>query len=105
MGVFDVQHSFDKLGRPWPQTWQGQHRLNLILAWCWFVFGIFGLIDWLAGHYHWWHSYGIAKSIPILFGISVYANYVGHLSTAEAAKPESEAHDADKEADEQRLTP
>lgn len=64
--------------KPWPTSSGGRHRLNLILAWSWFGFGVFGLVDFL------WGSLGIAKSIPILFAISVYANYVGHISAAAA---------------------
>lgn len=70
--------------KPWPTTSKGQARLNVILAWSWFFFGIYGLVDYL------WLHQGIAQSIPVIFAISVYANFVGHLSTSEAAHEDRE---------------
>lgn len=72
--------------KPWPTTARGQHVLNLILAWLWFLFGVIGLLDFIQiidvpGE-------KLANSIPVLFAISVYANFVGHLSTAQAARVE-----------------
>ena len=69
-----------------PSTPTGQRHLNLVLAWAWFAFGIIGLVDYV----HWVDLPGqtLANSIPVLFAISVYANFVGHLSTAQAARAE-----------------
>jgi hypothetical protein len=71
-----------------PTDPHAQRRVNLILAWSWFFFGIFGLVDFLV-----WPGLGIAKSIPVLFFISVYANFTGHLSTAQAARVELNSGD------------
>jgi hypothetical protein len=60
-----------------------QHRVNLVLAWAWLTFGIWGLVNYATG----W-SPNLADSIPVLFIISVYANFTGHLSTAQAARVE-----------------
>lgn len=70
--------------KPWPSTSDGRKKLHLTLAWAWFAFGAYGLIDYL------WIKLGIANSIPILFAISVYANFVGHLSSSEAANDTSD---------------
>lgn len=89
---------FNKVSHPWPETWKGQHRLNLILAWCWFLFAVYGLSEYIGLIPH--NPFlgdKIAQSIPVLFFISVYANFVGHLSTAEAAKPESESMTEDEQ--------
>ncbi len=59
-----------------------EFRLNVVLAVAWFLFGIWGLLDYLFG------GLGIAESIPILFFISVYANTAGHWSAAAANKTE-----------------
>lgn len=54
-------------------------KWNIILAWMWFAFGLLGLADYI------WGTHYLANSIPVLFFISVYANFVGHLSASEAA--------------------
>lgn len=67
-------------------------KRNKVLAWCWFAFGVLGLLQFV-----WWVltepgalektlTTPIAASIPVLFAISVYANFVGHLSAAESAE-------------------
>jgi hypothetical protein len=93
---------FNGITKLWPRTWVGQHRMNIALAWSWFFVGIYGLLEYLS-----WIPHNplladkIANSIPILFAISVYANFVGHLSTAEASKPESESMTKEEEDDQQ----
>lgn len=73
--------------RPWPETAKGQHQLNLVLGWCWFAFGVAGLLDFMLGKLG-GPSLHVTQSIPVLFAISVYANFVGHLSAAQAARAE-----------------
>lgn len=68
-----------------PTSLEAQHRTHLIWAWSWFSFGLLGLADYL------WGTEYVANSIPVLFFISVYANFTGHLSTAQAAKAAIEA--------------
>lgn len=78
--------------KPWPTSPRGQQILNLTLAWLWFAFGMIGLADFVG----WIDVPGekLAKSIPVLFAISVYANFVGHLSTAQAARAEDGSSNA-----------
>lgn len=66
-----------------------QRHVNLGLAWGWFVFGILGLADDVL---HW--GLHIDKSIPVLFFISVYANFVGHLGTASANQAQVKVDEA-----------
>ena len=60
-----------------------QHRVNLVLAWTWLAIGAWGLVDYMTGV-----GPNLADSVPVLFIISVYANFTGHLSTAQAARIE-----------------
>lgn len=55
----------------------------------WVAFGLVGLLDLKLG----W-GLGIARSIPILFLISVYANYAGDSATAQGARTEIKADQA-----------
>ena len=52
--------------------------LHLVLACCWFVFGIHGAIRAFNLP---WYSFGpnVAQSIAVLFFISVYANGMAHI--------------------------
>lgn len=79
---------------PVPHEPEAQRIMNLIIAWAWFFFGIFGLLDDLFQI-----GLGIDKSIPVLFFISVYANFTGHLSTAQAARVEVKADEANVDVD------
>lgn len=48
--------------------------------WGWIAFGLAGLVDYL-----WWPKWGIADSIPVLFGISIAANAIAESAGDEAA--------------------
>ena len=84
--------------KPWPRSAEGIRWLNIVLAWLWFSFAMYGLseyIDLVSGPF----KSKIADSIPVLFFISVYANFVGHLATAQAARTEeAEEDEADERA-------
>ena len=63
-------------------------QLHLILAWAWLLFGIWGALRF--GIKSLKFGPALAQSIPVLFFISVYANFIGHVSSAQAADVEIE---------------
>lgn len=67
-----------------PTELRHKELAHRIWAWTWFAFGIFGLVDYASDIPGW----KVADSIPVLFFISVYANFTGHLSTSQAARAE-----------------
>ncbi len=71
---------------PRPRTPRSQHQAHVIAAWAWFAFGIYGLIEYILEHTHIVKLLSLANSIPVLFAISVYANFVGHLASAQGAR-------------------
>lgn len=66
-----------------------QYKTNLVLKYFWLAFGIFGLLPFAL-------SISIRTSIPILFFVSVYANYVSHMSTERALAAQLESRDKHK---------
>ncbi len=73
-----------------PVTAEGQHRVHVVAAGTWFAFGIYGLIEYLVQLLFGVEVFDVANSIPVLFAISVYANFVGHLASAQAARARCE---------------
>jgi hypothetical protein len=79
---------------PRPRTPQAQRQAHVIAAWAWFAFGVYGLIEYLVEAVTDVELFAVANSIPVLFAISVYANFVGHLSSAQAAQAEVKVEQA-----------
>ncbi len=67
-------------------TAEGQRRVHVFAAWSWFAFGIYGLVEYVLQLTVGLEVFDVANSIPVLFTISVYANFVGHLASAQAAQ-------------------
>jgi hypothetical protein len=78
---------------PVPRTPAGRRRAHHIAAWAWFAFGIYGLIEYVIEKTTGVKIFSVANSIPVLFAISVYANFVGHLASAQGAQAAASASD------------
>ncbi len=69
-----------------PAPARGQRQVHVIAAWAWFAFGVYGLIEYTVQTLFHVEVFDVANSIPVLFFISVYANFVGHLASAQGAR-------------------
>ena len=72
--------------RAWLAAANTQKSINGWLCPAWLAFGAFGA--WT----------GIKNSLPVLFFISVYANFAGHLSTWQAGRVEVKQEEAEESA-------
>lgn len=70
--------------RTWLATAETQKSINGWLAWAWFIYTCTGVITYAAG----WPLGWMARSIPVLFFMSGYANVAGHWSGWQGGRTE-----------------